>query len=330
MRRDWQIALAITVVLRVFYSAVAALAALLVHHRAGLIRSNALTEMLPSTAGWHYALTGVWERFDTLWYLRIAERGYDLPGAVVFYPLYPALIRALGWVVEPRLRALLISTVAAFFYFLGLLRLARGELAGATAERAVLLAAAWPASFFLFAGYTEALAMALIVWCIAWARDERWLEAAACAFAAGLDAISRNAVDRATTRFGLAGTGEPAVAGLVHAARNDRILDLAAPERTAQPGGGLWRVLENVCRSSVDYLVAGDSFAGAALRASGRYQSGGSDLLLCCGRAGAAAGGRPLVFGGLDYAYIASRLYAGVVWRPSIFIAGLCRLSNDW
>ncbi len=185
-RRDWRIALAITLALRVFYSAVAALGASFLHPRAGLIRSNALTEMLPSTAGWHYALIGVWERFDTLWYLRIAERGYDLPGAVVFYPLYPAMIRSLSWIVEPAAAALLISTVAAFFYFLGLLRLARGELAGATAERAVLLAAAWPASFFLFAGYTEALAMALIVWCIAWARDERWLAATTCAIAAGL------------------------------------------------------------------------------------------------------------------------------------------------
>ena len=142
--------------------------------------------MLPSPGGWHYALIGVWERFDTLWYLRIAERGYDLPGAVVFYPLYPWLIRSLSWIVEPAAAALLISTVAAFFYFWGLLRLARGESSEASAERVVLLAAVWPASFFFFAGYTEALAMALIVWCIAWARDEHWFAATACAFAAGL------------------------------------------------------------------------------------------------------------------------------------------------
>src|ERR1700691_5303129 len=185
-RRDWRIALAITVVLRLFYSAVAALGALFLHPQGDLIRSNALTEMVPSTGGWHYALIGVWERFDTLWYLRIAERGYDLPGAVVFYPLYPGLIRLVGWIVEPAAAALAISTVAAFFYFLGLLRLARGEAAEASAERVVLLAAVWPASFYFFAGYTEALAVALIVWCIAWARDERWFAAAACAVAWGL------------------------------------------------------------------------------------------------------------------------------------------------
>ncbi len=49
-----------------------------------------------------------------------------------------------------------------------------------------MLAAAWPASFFFFAGYAEALTVALIVWSVAWARDERWLLAALCAFAAGL------------------------------------------------------------------------------------------------------------------------------------------------
>lgn len=186
LRADWQIALVITAVLRLFYSAAAVVAAVFLHPQASLIRSNALTENLPAAGGWHYALLGIWERFDTLWYLRIAERGYDLPAAVVFYPLYPWMIRALSWVVEPAAAALLISTVAAFCYFYGLLRLARGEIPEARPLRAVVLAAVWPASFFFFAGYTEALAAALIVWCIAWARDDRWLAAAACAFAAGL------------------------------------------------------------------------------------------------------------------------------------------------
>jgi hypothetical protein len=183
---DWQIALAITAVLRLFYSAAAAVAAVFLHPPASLIRSNALTENLPAAGGWHYALLGIWERFDTLWYLRIAERGYDLPAAVVFYPLYPGIIRVLSWVVEPVVAALLISTVASFFYFYGLLRLARAEFPEDRSLRTVGIAAAWPASFFFFAGYTEALAAALIVWCIVLARDERWLAAAACALAAGL------------------------------------------------------------------------------------------------------------------------------------------------
>jgi len=193
-RADWQIALAITAALRVVYTCVAAVAAVFVHPDAGLIQSNALTENLPAPGGWHYALLGIWERFDTLWYLRIAESGYDQPAGVVFYPLYPWLIRDLSGLAGPMAAALLISTLAAFFYFWGLLRLVRNEVENEVRSefpssqplRAVMIAAAWPASFFFFAGYTEALAVALIVWCIVWARDERWVLAAACAFAAGL------------------------------------------------------------------------------------------------------------------------------------------------
>jgi hypothetical protein len=186
-RADWQIAFAITAVLRVFYTGVAAAAAVFLHPDPRLIHSNDFTSNLPAPGGWHYALLGIWKRFDTLWYLHIAERGYDVQKGVVFYPLYPWLIRGLsGLARSPIAAALLISTVAAFFYFWGLLRLARSEFPDAQPLRTVMLAAVWPASFFFFAGYTEALAAALIVWCVAWARDERWMWAAACAFAAGL------------------------------------------------------------------------------------------------------------------------------------------------
>jgi len=185
-RADWQIAFAITAALRVVYTGVAAVVAVFLHPEARLIQSNAFSETLPAPGGWHYALLGIWQRFDTLWYLRIAERGYDRPAGVVFYPLYPWLIRGLSELAGAMAAALLISTVAAFFYFWGLLRLTRSEFPNAQPLRTVLLAAAWPASFFFFAGYTEALAVALIVWCVGWAREERWVLAATCAFAAGL------------------------------------------------------------------------------------------------------------------------------------------------
>src|SRR5208337_599030 len=165
-RADWQVAFAITAVLRVIYTGVAAVAARFLHPDARLIQSNAFTGNLPAPGGWHYALLGIWERFDTLWYLRIAERGYDRPAGVVFYPLYPWLIRGLSGLADPIAAALLISTVAAFFYFWGLLRLARSESPSAQPLRTAMLAATWPASFFFFAGYTEALAVALIVWCV--------------------------------------------------------------------------------------------------------------------------------------------------------------------
>src|SRR5271154_2256954 len=48
--------------------------------------------LLGPSDGWRYFLYGVWDRFDTLWYLNIAAHGYDRPAATVFFPLYPFLI----------------------------------------------------------------------------------------------------------------------------------------------------------------------------------------------------------------------------------------------
>lgn len=182
---DWQIALAIVVSLRLFYSVVAAVVSPFLHPDPALIRSNALTENLPAPGGWHYALLGIWERFDTLWYLRIAERGYDLPHAVIFYPLYPATIRLMSSVMPTTAAALVVSTVAAFFFFWGLQRLA-AELSDVGRLRMVLLACVWPTSFVLFAGYAEPLNLSLIVWAVVFGRKQRWWAATACGILAGL------------------------------------------------------------------------------------------------------------------------------------------------
>jgi len=185
-RADWQIALAIAVSLRLFYSAAVAVVSPFLHPDTALIRSNALTENLPAPGGWHYALLGIWERFDTLWYLRIADRGYDLPASVVYYPLYPWMIRALAPLAGGIASALFISTAASGFIFWGMVRLARMDSPDFPPFRVLALTAVWPASFFLFAGYTEALAVALVVWSILFARRDGWIAAAACALAAGL------------------------------------------------------------------------------------------------------------------------------------------------
>src|SRR3981081_352169 len=118
-RPDWQIALAMTGALRVFYSAMAAAFLPFLHPDPALIHSNELTESLPAPYGLHYALLGIWERFDPLWYVRMATRGYDLPMAVIFYPLYPAAIRLVSMLMPVMAAALLVSTGAAFFFFWG-------------------------------------------------------------------------------------------------------------------------------------------------------------------------------------------------------------------
>jgi hypothetical protein len=184
---SWQKALLLALSLRVVYSLVAVVIALVQPVNWRLVQSNALTENLPPpNHSLGYLLLGVWERFDTLWYLRIAGQGYDRPESVVFFPLYPWLIRAASVVLQPMVAALLISTVAAFFLFWGLHELLLPELSPELAERSVLICVVWPASFIFFAGYPESLLFALIVWSICMARTDRWLLAAALGVAAAL------------------------------------------------------------------------------------------------------------------------------------------------
>ncbi len=170
--------------MRVFYTALAMAFVPFLRPDSATIRTNALTENLPSPHGLHYPLLGIWGRFDTLWFLRIAERGYDRPMAVIFYPLYPAAIRVVSGVMPAMAAALLVSTVAAFFSFFGLLRLAR-ELSELGKLRMLLLVCAWPASFILFAGYADSLTLALVVWTIVFGREARWELATACAILGG-------------------------------------------------------------------------------------------------------------------------------------------------
>src|SRR6266850_2609890 len=185
-RPDWKIAFALTVLLRVFYSGAAAAFSFFLHLNPARIHGNALTENLPAPGTGHYALIGVWERFDTLWYLRIAQHGYDLAQAVIFYPLYPVAIRLVSWVLPVTVAALFVSTVGAFFFFWGLLRLGREQLADTGRLRMLLVVCVWPTSLVLFAGYAESLTLALVVWAVVFARSGRWWPAAACGVLAGL------------------------------------------------------------------------------------------------------------------------------------------------
>lgn len=186
--KPWAVALIATCALRLVYSGLGALLAPYLKLDPALVRSNDFTERLMTPAdGWSYRLLGVWERFDTLWYIHIAERGYDRPEAVVFFPLYPLLIGTLSPLLHsPLIASLFISTISTFFLFWGFQKLLEPDLPGETAGRALVLFAVWPSSFILFAGYPESLLMALMIWSVYFAREERWLGAGLLVLLAGL------------------------------------------------------------------------------------------------------------------------------------------------
>ncbi len=186
--KPWVVALIATCALRLVYSILGAIIAPYLKLDPALVRSNDFTEhLMTPDDGWSYRLFGVWERFDTLWYIHIAEHGYDRPEAVVFFPLYPLLIRILSPLLRsPLIASLLISTISAFFLVWGFQKLLDLDLPNETVRRALILLAVWPSSFILFAGYPESLLIALMIWSVYFARGERWLWAGSLGLLAGL------------------------------------------------------------------------------------------------------------------------------------------------
>jgi hypothetical protein len=137
-------------------------------------------------------LLDVWARWDSVWFLRIAEDGYGAgeEAAAAFYPLYPLLVGALGRILLGHyvLAGVLVS-LAATLAALALLReLALPRLGDDGAARAVLYLAVFPFAVFLGAVYSEALFLALALASFVFAERGRFLGAGV---AAGLALLTR-------------------------------------------------------------------------------------------------------------------------------------------
>ena len=84
-------------------------------------------------------VTDVWARWDSVHFLRIAEHGYSAAEAA-FYPLYPALVAAIGRVFFGHyvLAGVVVSLAATLGAFVLLERLAEERLGAAGGRRAVI------------------------------------------------------------------------------------------------------------------------------------------------------------------------------------------------
>jgi hypothetical protein len=134
----------------------------------------------------------MWERFDALWFLRIAEHGYrSNDGSAAFFPLFPMLMRALSWVLggRPLAAGLIISNVAALGATVMLYELTRTELSERTARASVLFLTFFPTAFFLVAPYSESLFLFLALVSLYAARRSKWWVAG---MAGALAALTRN------------------------------------------------------------------------------------------------------------------------------------------
>ena len=131
-----------------------------------------------TAAGGYFAnlVAAPFARWDSVWYLTIARTGYDHQAArAAFFPLYPLMMRGLGYVTGSDLVAGVVISLLSFALALVILhRLVTLELDSELARLTVLLVAFSPMAYFFSAVYSESLFLALSLACIWQARNGRW------------------------------------------------------------------------------------------------------------------------------------------------------------
>ncbi len=142
----------------------------------------------PPDPGWQNMFTA-WERFDALWFLRIADGGYRLAdGSAAFFPLYPLVTRGLSFVMggHPLAAATLVSNASFFGGLILTYLLTTTELSERAARSTILLMCLFPTAHFFLMPYSESLFFLLVVIAFWGARRGRWAVAGAAGTLAAL------------------------------------------------------------------------------------------------------------------------------------------------
>ncbi|HEX3015765.1 MAG TPA: hypothetical protein VHQ46_05230 [Desulfobacteria bacterium] len=149
---------------------------------------NLATEISNYKAGMWY---GILARWDTNWYLYIADHGYT--GILwAFFPLYPLSVKVLGKLPLDRYLSL---TLFSNFLLLGILwclyqiASAEGEEPD-TLRNILIFAGFFPLSFYFSAPYTEGLAVFLTVFSYYLAKKGAWLAAFLAAMLVGATRVT--------------------------------------------------------------------------------------------------------------------------------------------
>jgi len=127
-----------------------------------------------------HAYLEMWNRWDAVNYLKIAQNGYTGHGEdrflIVFFPLFPALTSLFQIVLRDYvISAFFVSGVASLALGLIFRELVRLDYSEKIAQFSVLFLFIFPTSYFLHIPYTESLFLALCVGCFLAARKKRWL-----------------------------------------------------------------------------------------------------------------------------------------------------------
>lgn len=124
----------------------------------------------------------IWGVWDSSHYLTIANNWYT-PSPVgekfftyAFSPLYPGLMRAIGWMVDSNfLAGVIISNISLIAAAIMLYKIVRIDYDENTALRSVKFLFLFPAAFIFSGIFTESLYLALAISCFYFAKKENWL-----------------------------------------------------------------------------------------------------------------------------------------------------------
>jgi hypothetical protein len=134
-------------------------------------------------------IVGPFARWDSVWYVLIADHGYQNVQNSNFYPFYPLLARIAGTPLGDSLvGGILVSLVGSLIATYLVARLTEIELGPRHARRTMLLFAFFPTAVFFSAIYAEGAFLPLSFGAVLAARQGRWPWAGVLA---GLAAISR-------------------------------------------------------------------------------------------------------------------------------------------
>lgn len=121
-----------------------------------------------------------WSRWDSGWYVNIAEHGYsnvlqNVYLNTAFFPLYPLLIKGLSFLTGNfHIAGMLIANLSLLLAMIFLYKLLKEQFEEEIAGRTVLLLLLSPFSFFFSAVYSESLFILLVVLVFYFGNRQKW------------------------------------------------------------------------------------------------------------------------------------------------------------
>lgn len=154
----------------------------------GVVSYTIFKPILGSHYKWHYsdiALLDIWGKWDTSWYLGIAQNGYSsnidaLPN-LSFFPLYPFFIKTFSLIVRDYyISALLISNIALILSAYYLYKILGKMFNESVAKTGLIYLFIFPASFILSGAFAESLFLLFSAMTFYYASMRRWWIAGIC------------------------------------------------------------------------------------------------------------------------------------------------------